>query len=88
MNNTKTTPPHHTTKNLPYDSQKFERIISQMTDANVFGVSIEVWAEDKGQCVELLRSGLSGKEFDAMAEKATRMIFKGTHMDLQAIGVA
>lgn len=88
MNTKNTTPPHQTIINLPYNASKFERIISRMTAKNVFGISVEVWAEDDSNCVELLRSNLSGKEFDDMAQKASRMIFRGTSLDLQAIGVA
>lgn len=89
MNTKNTTPPHQTIINLPYNPSKFESIISRMTAKNVFGISIEVWTEqENGNSIELLRSGLSGKEFDDMAEKASRMIFRGTSLDLQAIGVA
>jgi hypothetical protein len=87
MNTKNATPPQQEIVNLPYNPSKFEIIISRMTPKNVFGISIEVWAEYQGKTIELLRSGLSGKEFDDVSKHASRMIFRGSSLDLQCIGV-
>lgn len=84
MNSKNTTPPHCV--NRPYNAATFYRIISKMKDEDVFNVSIEVWAEDGPRQLELLRSGLSGPEFEKMAKKATRMLFIGPRTVLNAIG--
>lgn len=85
MNNTSVTPP--CTVNLPYNKFVFERIISKMDLEHVLNVSIEVWAEEGPNCIELLRSGLSSEEFDTWAEKASRMIFRGLPAHLRSLGI-
>ena len=88
MNTQTTTPPNIKIKNLPYNKWLFERIISRMNTEHISMISIEVWAEDGPNCIEILRSGLSGEEFDAWAAKASRMIFRGPDHQLQSLGVA
>jgi len=88
MNTTTTTPPQIKRSSLPYSDFYFQEIISRISDDDVPNISIEVWAEDGNNCIELLRSGLSDKEFERMASKATYMIFIGPQRVLQSIGVA
>lgn len=88
MNTNNATPPI-IIKNLPYNERCFTEIVSNMQPEHIYSISMEVWVEEEGgKCCELLRSGLSGNEFDELAKSATRLILTGPSTDLCAIGVA
>lgn len=81
---------HDTIKFIfPYDENKFAKTISRMNPTLIGAIRISVWAHSSdGHYVNILKSTLSGTEFDQLAANALYTTYEGNYLDLAKIGLA
>ncbi len=73
---------------FPYDEKKFAKTISRMTPALLETIKIGVYAlNPSGECVNILKSKLSGKSFESLVNRASYTTYEGHYLDLAKIGL-